>query len=237
MDPSRNGEESLLLHKMSMKSHLDDLTPDWMKAEHLTGTSIMATEFDGGVIIGADSRTTTGAYIANRVTDKLTRVTDSIYCCRSGSAADTQAIADIVSYHLSLHEMELNQPALVNTAANVFREMCYNYRDQLMAGIIVAGWDKRNGGQVYSVPLGGMLVRQPVSIGGSGSTFVYGYVDANYKIGMSKEDCINFVTNTLSLAMSRDGSSGGVIRLGIITKDGIERQIVRGKEIPTFYEG
>lgn len=136
------------------------------------------------------------AYIANRVTDKLTRVTDSIYCCRSGSAADTQAIADIVSYHLQVHEMENNHPPLVNTAANVFRELCYNYRDQLMAGIIVAGWDKRHGGQVYSVPLGGMLVRQPVSIGGSGSTYVYGYVDANFKEGMSKDQCIDFVTNS-----------------------------------------
>lgn len=43
------------------------------------------------------------AYIANRVTDKLTKVTERIYCCRSGSAADTQAIADIVSYHLGFH--------------------------------------------------------------------------------------------------------------------------------------
>lgn len=37
--------------------------------------------------------------------------------------------------------------------------------------------------------------------------------------------------------MARDGSSGGVIRLGIITKDGIERRIVRGSKIPRFYEG
>lgn len=44
------------------------------------------------------------AYIANRVTDKLTKVTDYIYCCRSGSAADTQAIADIVNYHLNFHK-------------------------------------------------------------------------------------------------------------------------------------
>ena len=44
------------------------------------------------------------AYVANRVTDKLTRVTDKIYCCRSGSAADTQAIADIVAYELSVHQ-------------------------------------------------------------------------------------------------------------------------------------
>ena len=62
----------------------------------------MAVQYDGGVILGADSRTTTGSYIANRVTDKLTSVHDLIYCCRSGSAADTQAISDIVRYHLQL---------------------------------------------------------------------------------------------------------------------------------------
>lgn len=93
--------------------------------------------------------------------------------------------------------MESDEPPLVNTAANIFREMCYNYRDQLMAGIICAGWDKRNGGQVYSIPLGGMLVRQPVSIGGSGSTYVYGYVDANFKEGMTQDQCVDFVTNSM----------------------------------------
>lgn len=196
----------------------------------------MAVEFNGGVVIGADSRTTTGAYIANRVTDKLTKVTDYIYCCRSGSAADTQAIADIVSYHLNFYEMEMNEHPEVNVAANVFRDMCYNYRDQLTAGIIVAGWDKRLGGQVYSVPIGGMLVRQAFTIGGSGSSYVYGYTDANFKEGMTQEEAVNFSKNTLALAMSRDGSSGGVIRLGIITKDGIERRVITGKDIPTFWQ-
>ena len=32
-----------------------------------TGTTIMAIEFDGGVIMAADSRTSMGDYIANRV--------------------------------------------------------------------------------------------------------------------------------------------------------------------------
>lgn len=62
----------------------------------------MAVKFNGGVILGADSRTTMGSYISNRVTDKLTPVHDRIYCCRSGSAADTQAIADIIAYQLQL---------------------------------------------------------------------------------------------------------------------------------------
>lgn len=197
----------------------------------------MAVEYDNGVIIGADSRTTTGSYIANRVTDKLTKITDRIYCCRSGSAADTQAIADIVEYHMDLQRIELGEEPLVLTAANVFKELCYNYRDSLTAGIIVAGYDDRLGGQVYCIPIGGMFQRQAIAIGGSGSTYVYGYVDSHFKPKMTKEKCIEFVTNTLALAMTRDGSSGGVIRLGIITKDGIERQLVAGDDIPKFYEG
>lgn len=68
----------------------------------------MAVEFADGVIIGADSRTSTGSYVANRVTDKLTKITDKIYCCRSGSAADTQAIADIVQYSMNYHEYVKN---------------------------------------------------------------------------------------------------------------------------------
>lgn len=38
---------------------------------------------------------------------------------------------------------------LVKTVANVFREICYANRDQMTAGIICAGWDKREGGQVW----------------------------------------------------------------------------------------
>ena len=47
------------------------------------------------------------SYIVNRVTDKLTPITDRIFCCRSGSAADTQAIADAVKFNLQLLRQEL----------------------------------------------------------------------------------------------------------------------------------
>lgn len=36
--------------------------------------------------------------------------------------------------------------------------------------------------------------------------------------------------------MERDGSSGGVIRLAIITKNGVERKIKSGKEIPLHWQ-
>ena len=49
------------------------------------------------------------------------------------------------------YRMQMGAEPSVHTAANIFREICYNYRDQLTAGIIVAGWDKDNGGQVTTL--------------------------------------------------------------------------------------
>lgn len=91
----------------------------------------MAINFKDGVILGADSRTTTGAYIANRVTDKLTQVHETIWCCRSGSAADTQAVADIVQYHLGMYAMTNDEPPSTQTAAALFQELCYDNKDAL----------------------------------------------------------------------------------------------------------
>lgn len=202
-----------------------------------TGTTIMAVEYEGGVVIGADSRTTMGVYIANRVTDKLTKITEKIYCCRSGSAADTQAVADIVQYRLKLFEMENSEPPTVQAAANIFKDICYNYRDQLTAGIICAGWDKKKGGQVYCIPLGGMLTREPVTIGGSGSSYIYGFVDTTFKVGMSESECVDFVEKAVTLALTRDGSSGGCVRIAVIDKDGCRKKVVLNNELPPVYQG
>ncbi|EME26285.1 Proteasome subunit beta type-6 [Galdieria sulphuraria] len=202
--------------------------------QHMLGTTIMAVEFDGGVVLGADSRTTTGAYIANRVSDKITPLSERIYCCRSGSAADTQAIADYVRYYLSIHQLDLDDLPCVKTAASICRELCYSNKDRLLAGIICAGWDPLYGGQVYTIPLGGTMIRQPYSIGGSGSTYIYGFCDAHFQKGMSREQCIDFTKKAVALAMARDGSSGGVIRLVVIEKQGVWREMIAGNQLPVI---
>lgn len=197
------------------------------KGEVNLGTSIMAVQFKDGVILGADSRTTTGTYIANRVTDKLTQIHDTIFCCRSGSAADTQAVADIVKYHLQIYASQLpfDEKPTTQVAANVFQELCYNNKDSLTAGIICAGYDKKNGGMVYSVPIGGSIHKQKYAIAGSGSTFIYGWCNENFRDDMEKDETIQFVKTALSEAIKWDGSSGGVIRLVVLTEKGVERLI------------
>ena len=51
-------------------------------------------------------------------------------------------------FFITLIRMDTGEEPRVRVAANIFRELCYNNRDNLMAGIIVAGWDKTEGGQV-----------------------------------------------------------------------------------------
>lgn len=195
----------------------------------------MAASFDGGVVLGADSRTSTGNYIANRVTDKLTPLAENVYVCRSGSAADTQNLSSYVQHFLAQHRLDLDREVGVKTAAQLAKNLVYQNKEMLQAGLIVAGWDSEEGGSVYAVPLGGTLVKCPFAIGGSGSAYIYGLCDKHWKAGMSEEECKSFVKQAVSHAMARDGSSGGCIRTVCISKDGAKRDFVPGHSVPGHY--
>jgi 20S proteasome subunit beta 1 len=238
LNPMTYDAEEDKLRERTKYSQMDKLLVpvEFQQQPVSTGTTIMAVEYDGGVIIGADTRTSAGSFVVNRYTDKLTALTDQIFCLRSGSAADTQAIAQVVQYQLDFLSAEMNEPPLVRIAANCVHRMIYEYRDDLLAGMIVAGWDKKLGGQVYSCPLGGLLVRQPVTLGGSGSTYIWGYMDDNFRPNMTQQECYDFVLKGITLAITRDGSSGGCARIAIINKDGVERIDVLGNDLPKVYD-
>uniref|UniRef100_A0A8C5QNF9 Proteasome subunit beta n=1 Tax=Leptobrachium leishanense TaxID=445787 RepID=A0A8C5QNF9_9ANUR len=208
--------------------------PSNSSLEVTTGTTIIAVEFDGGIVIGSDSRVSAGDSVVNRVFNKVAPIHEKIFCALSGSAADAQAVADMAHYHMDIHSIEMGAPPLVMAAANLVKGISYKYKEEISAHLLVAGWDKKNGGQVYGT-LGGMITRQPFAIGGSGSTYIYGYVDSVFKPGMSKEECERFAIHALTLAMDRDGSSGGVIYLFTVTKEGTKEVIITGDDIPRFY--
>lgn len=132
---------------------------DYKKAES-TGTSIMAIVYDGGVLVGADSRTTSGTYIADRVQDKVDYLHERIFCLRSGSAADTQTLCGYVRYYLDVHAIELERRPTVKTAARLFQNMIYQYKDNLSAAVIIAGVDENDGPSLYAVQPSGSSIKQ-----------------------------------------------------------------------------
>lgn len=199
-------------------------------------TTILAACYDGGVVLAADSRTSTGTYVANRASDKITCLTENVYICRSGSAADTQFVARLVQYYLEQHSLELQEQVQVKTAANLVMQVAYRNKDKLQAGMIVAGWDRHAGGSVWAVPLGGTLLQVPFTIGGSGSAYITGWCDKNWRSGMTKEECKMFAMRAVSHAMARDGSSGGCIRLVTIDAHGATADFVPGHQVPLYQD-
>eukprot|EP01084_Bolivina_argentea_P303386 523779_1 len=182
-------------------------------------TTILAATFNGGVVVGADSRTSTGNLIANRNALKVHIIGDRSLIARSGGVADTQHVAEIVQRKVQKYKATHHgffPPTKV--IAHLIRRICYNNKD-LSSSIIIAGWDKEVGPSVFSVALGGALIRENIACCGSGSAYIAGVLDSEWLPGMGLDECKSLVRRAIRLAMGRDSYSGGAIRLWVVTCD------------------
>ena len=106
------------------------------------------------------------------------------------------------------------------------REIIYSNAGRLSASMICSGWDPYKGYQIYSVNQTGFHREEEIAISGSGSTFIWGYKDVNWRNDFTLDEAKEFIRSAISLACYRDGSSGGIIRMVNITEGGIERHLI-----------
>mgnify|MGYP001583180341 CR=1 FL=1 len=83
----------------------------------------------------------------------------------------------------------------VRTAAQIFREIIYNNKNNMQASIIIAGWDDKDGSQVYSISSSGAILKNKFHSSGSGSAYNAGYCLANFKENLSFEEARKFAIN------------------------------------------
>ncbi|KAI5150331.1 20S proteasome subunit beta 1 [Enteropsectra breve] len=194
-----------------------------------TGTTIMAFIYRDGVILAADSRTSSGSFIDSRVTNKLTKITSNIYCCRSGSAADTQRITRYAENFIKQWSVSEGKIPSVQVTSNILRDVIYRHKDALTAGLIVAGYDESP--RVFKIGPCGAMQEESIALGGSGSIFIQTFCQLNYKEDMTLEEGLAFARKAVTLAINKDNSSGGVVRMAAITKDNIQRYFVPGNRL------
>lgn len=185
------------------------------------GTTTVGIVYEGGVILGADCRSTSGTYVANRTNDKIYPLAKNIVACKAGSAADTQFILGTVVKYLTQFSLEYQGVIPVKVAANLAGKITYEYKDYFSASLIIGGVDDE-GQHIYSIN-SGSIIPQKITSSGSGSFFISGFLDLNYQPNFNKEQAINFVKTSISLAINRDNSSGGGIRICDVTKEGFKR--------------
>lgn len=151
--------------------------------------------------------------------------------CRSGSAADTQQLAEQAREELESRLMlqNGNMPTVTN-AAYVLKNLIWDSSDASSCSLICAGYDHvKQRGIIYSLSPGGTLMEEPtICASGSGSTYILGHLDEYREkiLSMEEDEALEFAENAIELAMSRDGSSGGFVRLYVLDQHG-KRTIVK----------
>merc|ERR1712007_173552 len=81
-----------------------------------TGTTICAMIFDGGVMLAADTRSTMGTIVGDKNCEKIHYLTDNMYCCGAGTAADCDWSTTFLSSDLELFRLNTGRETRIATA-------------------------------------------------------------------------------------------------------------------------
>jgi 20S proteasome subunit beta 2 len=94
-----------------------------------TGTTIVGALYSSGVVLGADTRATSGPIVADKNCAKIHYLAENIYCCGAGTAADTEFTTDLVAGRLALHRMNTGgRRSRVSCAMTMLKQYLFRYQ-------------------------------------------------------------------------------------------------------------
>ncbi|RWS06165.1 proteasome beta2 subunit-like protein [Dinothrombium tinctorium] len=186
-----------------------------------TGTTIVGCLVKDGVILGADTRATSGSVIADKYSDKIHYMAKNIYCCGAGTAADTLYVTRMVSSNLELHRLNTNRVVPVICALRMLKQHLFRYQGYVSAALVLAGVDE-DGAHLYSVTPHGSSDKLPFTTMGSGSLAAMAVFETRWKPNMTIEEGKKLVRDSVAAGIFNDLGSGNNIDMCIITRDGVD---------------
>uniref|UniRef100_A0A7E4ZST5 proteasome endopeptidase complex n=1 Tax=Panagrellus redivivus TaxID=6233 RepID=A0A7E4ZST5_PANRE len=195
-----------------------------------TGTTIVGAIYKDGVVMGADSRATAGNIIADKQCEKVHKLTESIYACGAGTAADLDQVTKMLSANLRLMELNTGKKARVITAMRRAKNHLYKYQGYIGAYLLIGGVDA-TGPHIYDVHAHGTTMAKPFAADGSGSYAAISVLEQNFKFGMTEEEAKDLVQRALHAGMHGDNASGNSLNLVVITESGTRFE---GPIVPDF---
>ena len=179
-----------------------------------TGTSTVGITYDGGVVVGADHRATMGPFIANKSVQKLFRISDNIALTTAGLVGHAQSLSRVLAAELKLFELKRDMPMTVKGAAT-FTANILSGRPHYVQ-LLIVGVDP-SGPSVYSIDSAGGSIPDTYCATGSGSPYMYGVLEDQFKTGMSKDQALSLAAKALLASAQRDAASGNGMDLAYIT--------------------
>ena len=181
-----------------------------------TGTSTVGITYDGGVVVGADHRATMGHFIANKSVQKLFRISDNIALTTAGLVGHAQSLSRVLAAELKLFELKRDTPMTVKGAAT-FTANILSGRPHYVQ-LLIVGVDP-SGPSVYSIDSAGGSIPDTYCATGSGSPYMYGVLEDQFKRDMSKDQALLLAAKSLLASAQRDAASGNGMDLAFITNE------------------
>lgn len=187
-----------------------------------TGTTICGIIFKDGVILGADTRATSGSIVAAKECRKIHYIAKNMYCCGAGTAADTDHVTNMVSSDIELARLESGSDIVpVVMAKTIIKRYLYQYQGHVSAALILGGYDK-SGPVLTSIAPHGSTDTVPYITMGSGSLAAMSVFESRYRSDMSEEEGKKLVRDAIASGIFNDLGSGSNIDLCVIKKDKVD---------------
>lgn len=189
-----------------------------VKAAMKTGTTICGVVFDGGVVLGADTRATEGPIVADKNCEKIHYIADNIFCCGAGTSADTEAVTNLVSAGLELHRLETGTQPRVATALQRLKQRLFQYQGHVSAALVLGGVDHK-GAHLHTVYPHGSTDSLPYATMGSGSLAAMAVMEAGYEDGMDEAAAVKLVDDAIQAGIWNDLGSGSNVDICVISRE------------------
>ncbi|AJT72078.1 Pup1p [Saccharomyces cerevisiae YJM195] len=172
-----------------------------------TGTTIVGVKFNNGVVIAADTRSTQGPIVADKNCAKLHRISPKIWCAGAGTAADTEAVTQLIGSNIELHSLYTSRESRVVSALQMLKQHLFKYQGHIGAYLIVAGVDP-TGSHLFSIHAHGSTdVGYYLSLG-SGSLAAMAVLESHWKQDLTKEEAIKLASDAIQAGIWNDLGSG-----------------------------
>ncbi|KAJ9648812.1 Proteasome subunit beta type-5 [Coniosporium tulheliwenetii] len=181
------------------------------------GTTTLAFRFQGGIIVATDSRATAGNWIASQTVKKVIEINNCLLGTMAGGAADCQYWLAYLGMQCRLHELRHKRRISVAAASKILANLVYSYKGM---GNNVRRRNPQEGPALYYIDSDGTRLSGNLFCVGSGQTFAYGVLDAQYSYDLSEEDALDLGRRSILAATHRDAYSGGYINLYHVKESG-----------------
>lgn len=199
----------------------DTRYPDYIADQIKKGTTTCALTCKDGVVLAADTRASAGLFIADRHVMKIQRVDRHLAMTIAGGVADAQNLVDTMRYNANIYRLQNKELMPVKSAARLCSNILFNQRYfPYYVQIIMAGYTPSEGASINNIDLFGSLTTEKFISTGSGSPVAYGYLESEYKEGMSVNDAYKVAMQAIAAAIRRNAGTGDNINVVIIDKDG-----------------